>query len=325
MIRFFKSPQPASLFVIPVVVLILWIQAMFSHSFAAAEGGTPLFQWFERYFIILPGFIQVLIAVALVSLEAIYLNTLLNRHEAFDKNSYLPALMYALLMSLAAPFLQFHALILVNLFLLRALDKTFALFKNESPVSILFDSCFLISIASLIYFPASTLFILFLISLAILRSFNFREWIISLIGFFLPYFFMSVYFFWTDHLIAGWKNVFGYLTPAHPKATFSIDKPLLVLFIFLGVLFLLSMNRLRQNFYKNIVRTRSYQQILILFFILAGLSTFLLKTIPLYHFTILAIPLSAFFGYYFLSARRRPWLSELILWLMIGLIVWNHL
>ncbi len=324
MIRFFKSSQAATLFIIPVIVLLGWAQSFFSQSFVVSETGMPVYKLFMRALAELPGFIRVLIAVVLVSLEAIYLNIIVNRHEVLFKNSYLPALMYALLMSLAFPLIRIHPVILTNLVLLVALDKLFSLFKNESPISPLFNGGFFISIASLTYFPAAAIFILFLLALARLRPFSFREWIIACIGFFLPYFFLSVYFFWTDQLDSGWKNILANFITVPSRFGFSMDRPLLVLLTWIGILFLLSINRLRQNFYKNVIRTRANQQVLVLYFLIAAISSLLLKIIPLYYMTLLAIPLAVFFSYYFLAEKKRPWVSELILWLTIGLVVWNH-
>ncbi|HEV7620475.1 MAG TPA: hypothetical protein VGO09_02010, partial [Flavisolibacter sp.] len=97
MIRFFKSPQPATLFIVPLIVLILWAKAFFNHPFVMNGTGTTLYNLITDFLNIFPGFIQVLITVGLISFEAIYFNTILNRHEVLYKNSYLPALMYALL------------------------------------------------------------------------------------------------------------------------------------------------------------------------------------------------------------------------------------
>ena len=324
MIRFFKSQQPATLFIIPLVVFILWFRAFFKNPFITEGNEAPLYQLLVDVLNTLPSFFVVLITMALISVEAIYLNNILNRYEVLYQNSYLPAFMYVMLVSLAWPLLSFHPVIPAAFFLVRALDKTFALFKNDAPVSPLFDGCFLISIASLIYFPAAIFFILFLIALAILRPLSFREWIISFIGFFLPYFFMSVYFFWTSQLKNGWKNIMEHFSIHSLQTEFIMTKLLILMSVLLGLLFLLSMNMLRKNFYKNVIRTRSNQQILILFFILAALSSYFLKTIPLYHFTLLAIPLSVFLGYYFLAVKKRTWISEVLLWLWVVLIVWNH-
>lgn len=271
-----------------------------------------------------PEFFQVLLGIAFVSLEAIYLSILVNRHEVLYRNSYLPAFMYVLLMSCALPFLQFHPVILVNLIMLVVMDKTFTLFKVESPVSPLFDSSFLISIASLLYFPAVVFFILFLMAVAMLRPFNIREWVIAFVGFLLPYFFLSVYFFWTDQLQNGWNQIMERLNPGPFKFEFAWSQPLLGLITIFSLLLLLSLYQLRQNFYKNVIRARSFQQILFLYLLMAVISSRLLGAVPLYQLTMLAIPLAVFFSFYFLSAVKRPWMSELVLWLVIGVIIWNH-
>lgn len=325
MLRFFKSPQPATLFVIPVIVFLLWIQAFFTHPFVPNEAGSVLYNLVTGFLNVFPDFIKVLIVMALISFEAIYLNNIFNRYEVLDKNSYLPAFIYVLLMSLALPLLQFHPVLLVNLVLLRALDKIFMLFKNDSPISPLFDSCFLLAIASMLYFPATVFFVLFLASLLILRPFNFREWMISFIGFSLPYFFLSVYLFWTNRFMDGWKDLLKNFIPQHLKFDFVIGKPLISLLVLIGFLVLLATRKLMQNFYKNTVRTRSYQQILLLFFFFAATSSLFLKTIPLYQVTLLAIPLVVFLGYYFIAVKKRVWFSEMLLWLMIVFIIWNHL
>src|SRR4051812_5010738 len=101
MIRFFKSQQPATLFIIPLIVFILWFQAFFKHSFISNENGAPLYKLFLTVLGSLPFFLQVLIAMSFISIEAIYLNNIKNRYEVLYKSSYLPAFMYVLLMSLS--------------------------------------------------------------------------------------------------------------------------------------------------------------------------------------------------------------------------------
>jgi len=324
MIRFFNSLQPATLFIIPFIVFLLWAQAFFIHPFAINDSESLLFIFIADFIKLVPDFIKVLIAMALITLEAIYLNNIFNRYEVLHKNSFLPALMYTMLMSFALPLLQFHPILIINLVLLRALDKIFMLFKNDFPIAPLFDAFFLISIASLIYYPATAFFVLFLISLAILRPFNLREWTISIIAYSLPFIFLSVYLFWTDHFIAGWKDLLKNFSPKHLDFGFAVAKPLLSFFILTGFIILISTRKLIQNFYKNTVRTRSYQQILFLYLIITISASFFLKTIPFYYMTMLVIPLVVFLAYYFVTTKKRAWFAELMLWGMLILIIWNH-
>ncbi|MCX6290776.1 MAG: DUF6427 family protein [Bacteroidetes bacterium] len=317
MIRFFKSPQPAALFMVPVIVILLWLQVMVKQP----AGMMLPFHWQEA----LPRFLVMFIAVALVSLEAIYMNNLFNRHEVLGKNSYLPAFLYVLLMSFALPVLWLHPVLIANIFLLVALDKTFSLFKNETAALALFDGGFMISMASFFYFPAVLFFAWFIISIAILRPFSFREWLIACIGFVLPYFFMSVYFFWNDRLVSKWESGIRLFASKTPDISFVTGRPLFWLFLLTGFLFLLSMGKFRRNFYKNVVKTRLCQQLLMLYMVFAVLSAFLSTSVDFFQLTLLAIPFSLFFSNYFLLVKKKTWIPELLLWSLIILIAWNHL
>jgi hypothetical protein len=324
MLRFFKTTQPSVFLAIPLVTLVLWLRAFAIAPIQVDDNGLPLNQWLFGMLYALPVFVQALIAVLLVSAEAIYLNMILNKYEVVFKTSFLPALMYVLLMSFAMPVIFLHRIIIVNVLMIIALNRTFSIFKNDATASPIFDSCFLIAVASLIYFPAVVFLLLFFIALLILRPFHKRDWMIALTGFALPYFFLGVYFFWNDSFQKFSEFIFSKTKLNVFEPGFIIQNPFLILLSFLLVLLVLSIAKLRINFYKNSIRTRGNQQIVIFYFIIATLSSLMLRGIPMVHFTLLAIPLSVFFGYYFVSLTKKLWLVEFALWVMMGLVVWNQ-
>lgn len=324
MIRFFKSPQPAALIVIPFIVLILWGQKALNITVLNDETAMPLWSLLAGFFGAFPPFIRYLLIAGLISLEAIYLNLLLNRHEGLYKNSYLPSLCFVLVVSASSTLLELHPVHIVNLIFLRVFDKIFSLFKNNSPVKVLFDSGFLLAIAALIYLPALPVYLLLLLAVSLLRPFSWREWFVMLIAFFLPYFFISVYFFWKNGLIQFWKDYIGKFQNLWPQLNIAFTPAEEVLLVVMGTLLLLSLIRLRNNYYKNIIRTRTYQQIVFFFLLINGASLLLIPGIAWIHFVALAIPIAMFYAYYFVSAKKRMWLAELILWIFIGAVLWNH-
>ncbi len=320
MIRFFKTIQPAALFSIPVLCIILWFPGFFRPEVSLAPYDSLLLNWVLE----IPGFFQLLLSIALVSTGAIYLNHVSVKHEVIYRHSYLPALLYVVLMSFHRDVIQFHPLLLSNLIIIRALDKTFSLFKNENPVAYLFDSSFLIAIATLIYFPAFILFFLLLYSTYSLRSFSFRKFLIAVIGFALPFFFSAVYGFWTDSLTTSTHNFFARFSIHKIEEGLEATKQLMGFAIFLAILILLSLARLRSNLYRNAIKARSTQEILFLFFIFSVAGLLFLPKISFYHFTQLAIPFSVFLAYYFISARKRQWMYEAALWVLFGFIVSSY-
>src|SRR6476646_3071935 len=107
MIRFFKTIQPAALFTVPVVCLLLWIPGFFKAEAAL----TPYDSSVLNGIAVLPVFVQVLISIILVSFGAIYLNYVTTKHDVIFQHSYLPALMYVILMSFHKEAIQFHPLL----------------------------------------------------------------------------------------------------------------------------------------------------------------------------------------------------------------------
>ncbi|MBP6532463.1 MAG: hypothetical protein KA285_04215 [Bacteroidia bacterium] len=325
MIRFFKSPQPASLIVIPAIILILWAQA-FMNCFPVMEvSAQPVWKLFLIVFKSLPSGVNWVIMVALVSFSAIYINQISNKHEVLYKNSYLPAFVYALFISSVPEFLTVHPIHFVNLIILRVFDKSFSLIKNDSPVPSIFDSSFLAALAALIFFPAFIVIPVMIIALSLLRPFNFREWLIMFIGFSLPYFFVSVWMYWNHDLLYFWKDYLDRFIHLKPVINIVFTPQLITLSVLFGIWMLLGLGKLRVNYLKNVIRARIIQQVLFLFFIFSVGSIFLGQKISVVNFSLLAIPFSIFAAYYLLSAKKRIRFYEMFLWMVIAAIVWNHL
>ena len=122
--------------------------------------------------------------------------------------------------------------------------------------------------------------------------------------------------FWTNY-IDHYKNI-------HPQFDLEIGKPLMVLAVLLGFWLLISVFRLRSNYYKNIIRTRSVQQVVFLFLLVSFGSLFLQQKIALIYFAFLAIPASILCAYYLLSEKKRIKFLEIFVWIVVATIVVNH-
>jgi hypothetical protein len=324
MIRFYKSLNTISLFFIPAFVIALWLQGFTKPNFVVESTDGLLYGIVSSFLALLPRFLQVLLAMALVSYQAIYLNLLFNKHEVLYKNTYLPSLFYVLVMSFSSDITMFHPILLVNLILLAVMDKIFTLFKSANPVSQIFDSCFLISLCSLIYFPSVVMFAIFFFALIALRSFSLRELLVAFTAFLLPYFFLVVYAFVTDSPDAFTNTFLVQFSFVNPDIDFSAEKILLVPAFYLAMLLVFSLLKLRANYYKNAIRTRSALQIILAYFILAIAAFVLAKPFSISHFTLAAVPASGFLAYFYLAVKKRMWLVELSFWVLVAMVVWNN-
>ena len=311
--------------VIPAIVLLFWARNVLHAMPVTDANALPLWDIVLSVLTVLPSWLNFILLFALISWEAIYLNNVMNRFEVLYKNSFLPGLLFALLISSTPHLMQFHPVHLINLIVLRILDRSFMLYKNEMPMSSLFDSAFLSGIAALIYFPSFVFLLFLIIMLIVLLPFRIREWIIMFIGFFLPYFFISTIFFWNHELGDFWRSYIERFGRIVPEWKTSGSSPLIALAITSGTILLFSLIKLRINYRKNVIRTRNFQQLLFYYFLVGIIWLLLCTKIEVIHVALLLVPVATFSAYYFLSAKRKIWIYETALWGLVAIMLWNHL
>ena len=263
------------------------------------------------------------VGCVLLGTQAFHFNYVLNKHEVLYKASWLPALSYIIIASLLPPFLWFHPILMVNSILIFALDKIFALYKNATPLSLDFNSCFLLALASLFYLPAIVLFLIYVIGIIILRPFSWRDWVVGLLGFALPFFFAFLYYFLNDELQDFYSRVFitGISKQLDIKHIFTYQYTYSVVIV--GIIFFLSLIRLQSNYYKNVTKARLIQQLLLMLLVVGIFSVLLSHDEQLYRFSILAMPLSTYIAYYFLSGKKA-WVVELVFLVLAITWLWNY-
>jgi hypothetical protein len=108
--------------------------------------------------------------------------------EIVEKPNYFPVFLY-LLLSLASvnPF-QIESQVFTNVFVLFSIYQLLNIYREENVLRQIFGAAFWLSVSAFITISSIISFPLFFIILLILRPFYWREWIIALIGFFLPLF-----------------------------------------------------------------------------------------------------------------------------------------
>ena len=324
MIRFFRSQQPAVLFLIPLIAILLWLPCWNSLTIYSETGKAPLWDLVFPALIKLPGWMVALLSFGISTFSAIYFNLLLNKFEVIFKNSYLPSLFYVLLLSSSSFFIAAHPLQLVNLFLLFYINDFFYCYKQPKPYGRLFNAGFYISICCLFWLPLIPIAICSFFIFMILRSFNLKELLLLLTGFLVPFYLFSVWLFPTA-LMNELLWIGSYISHYQLQLImeFTLQSKLLIGLI--GFFLIISIIRLRTNYYKNVIRTRLYQQIIFLltfFLMICILLSGQLNWMPL---MLMVIPASFFCSYFFLSVKKYNWLYETLFLLFISLLIFNRL
>lgn len=323
-IRFFKSAQPAALFILPLLsaLFVLMVYLLNKNSIIVDESHGILYSLFLLIPAISLKWVSALVVFALITFQAIYFNRIVSAFEVLYKPSNLPALIYIVLACLLPAFIGLHPFILINTLLLWILQKIFRLYKNDESLGICFDIGFLVSILSMIYYPCIFLFIFYLLTLSILRPFIWREWAVSLMGIIAPWFLLWVVLFLSDRA----QLFYDVFNPSNYKPVVllnSLTKKYIITISSVALLLFLSLLRLRSNYFKNVIKTRNYQ---ISIFILLIVTSFIVL-IPYHHsetrFTLLLIPLSAFISYFFLAAKRI-WFAELLFACLLVTLLLNY-
>lgn len=320
-IKLFKPNNPALVFLTPFVVALIWAKAFVSPNIIVLKDNMPLYDLLVGALQGMSPFFTAFFSVLLVTIEAVYLNIIVAKHEVLYKRTNLPLLIYPLLMGLFTEFTGFHPLLLVNLLLLLVMDLTFTLYKATNGISIQFNIGTCLALISLFYYPAIVFLILLWMNLALLRPFVWREWFVGILGMGVVYMFYGLYLFWNNKLGLIFDSQIDPLLNSSIPTSIAVSDQSFFLLGLVILIFTLSLLKIRSNFYKNVIRTRSYQ-LVVFGLLLVSITSFLMcKHFLMFHFAILAVPLSIFISYFFLASRNRWWAELLLILLVLGMVI----
>lgn len=304
-IRFLKSNNPAALFVLPLIAIAIW---SFSLALPAPEPFKHAMPFYE--FIGLPlasiPWLGRLVGLLLVVGGAFLINYIVNENEILAKKSYLPALFYIVFMSNNSVMLNLHPLLFANIFILFAFNKILSSYRKDVAFSQVFDAGLLISVATLFYFPCIVFFPVIAVALVMFRTFNWREWMISFIGAFVPYALVITGYFW--------KGTLDYLF--YDKMFFPIvlEKPAVELsqsFYFLlsvgWIIVIFSFGKLFSGISTGSQKAKKAMILMLWMFVFSILSVFLAPEISTKYFSLLVIPTSVICSNYFLRQKKELW------------------
>ncbi len=160
-------------------------------------------------------FIYTLLAIAILFVQALYLNGITIRHKLFPRNTYIAAFVYLMLTSTYPRFSLFNETLLVNWLLLGAMDIMFSFAKSTHPRKLIYNAAFLLCMASLFQFTMLAWFLLLLVGLVMFRPFNVGEWAVALLGYATPLYFIISILFLSDklYLLSHWPHIGFSISP----------------------------------------------------------------------------------------------------------------
>ncbi len=244
-----------------------------------------------------------LLSAFLVVVQALVLNLLLIRHKAYNESTFVPALFYMLLANTFYDFFTLSPVLLCLTFLILALRNLFRLIYGIGNDETIFFLGLFIGIAALFFLPAIAFLISFIFSLLIFTGTKPRQYLLSVVGFILPFAGVMLYYAWRNKLNSFYWQYFQSLEILSGDNYLNLVSLILVALI-PGIFLLIGIYRYNNSYAFNNYQVR-LQQSLFYYLLMGLLAIFFSPERSAYHFMLLLPPLAFYISQYFLLIRNR--------------------
>jgi hypothetical protein len=277
--------------------------AVFTYWILAKMGGTVL--------------IHRIFAIILVMIQAYIFNAVLLKKNIHREKSYLPALLYVLLMFSFFDFLTLSPLLISMTFLMLLLRNIFWLNDGAKDEQI-FNIGIYLGLAILSYLPNWVLLFFVLLCITFFRSATFRQYMLFVYGLLITLGLTILLYGFKVGYEGIFTNYFFTLLDFNFTQSYLTLKgfaPLLALFIF----FLL-IGLFKTYTERGFINYQSLCQLIMILWVFFNVITFFInnKIAPLQ--LMIFVPSLAFFLTYFFLIIKREWLSEVFFLMFLGLL-----
>jgi len=322
LLRFFRSSGTQMIIFVPILGILLWVHSILKTPqvlFLFDQAPMPLYKFITN-FLPAASAIGSAITLTLVILQGFWLVRLNTRFIFINNRNYLPAFLFVLLCTSIPDLQRFNPVLLSGFFLLLAIEKVFESYRNNALSYEYFVAAFYISIGSLFY-PYLIFFIFFIwAALAVLKPFNWREWVFTVIGFLVPVFFtFSFYYLVHDdplRLYHDYKAAF--LTNFH-FTDYHLSG--IAFFGFMVLLVMLASQYMIRNYAVMKILPRKAFTIIFWLFVNSVAVYLLISQTSVEMIFLVAIPISYLLSNYFTFIKSKGWGNIFLLILML-LIFW---
>ena len=264
-----------------------------------------------------------LVAFGLIAIQSLMFNRMLLINKAFNENTYIPAAVYAIAMSLFFDFYTLSPVLMANTFVLFALNNIFGhieiLARRDDKILNIGLS---LSIAALFYLPYFLYGIATLVVFALFTGTAPRRYTLFSYGYALPLLFLLCYFFFYDGLGSLQFNFLS--TPFQFRAESLLNTSSLLIIAAVPALYLLlALVRINQGARLTNYQSRLMQTMFL--WLIASLVTLLFVNVRTASNFIALVPVLAFYLTHYFLLIRRSLLKELAFTIFLALaFILNH-
>lgn len=195
LVNIFKKKYTLQLLLLAITPLIFWAQAFVNPpEVITNKFDMPLYHLVydlaKDYQLF-----STIAAFVLVILQGLLLNQLFTNSHLSPKNTFLSAFIYILLMSCSFHSMTLSSILLSNFLIIFALYFFLKCHDKKEGIDEIYNSCALLSLASLFYAPAIIFIIWIWLGLIIYKLYKWRSWIMSLLGLITPYVVLFIFYY----------------------------------------------------------------------------------------------------------------------------------
>lgn len=316
--KLFNSQKPASIAIAPFLAALFCFISIF-HEPCKVGTSWVVFNYIKTLAThVIP---ETLVAFFFLSIGALLINKVNQKHQILGGTSNLPGICYIILNIWHCSLYTLHPALITNLLILLIIDNLFSIYRESKVFPAIFNTGFIAGLSAVIYPPYILLLGFVFISISIIRSFYWREWGVLLIGFFFPFYCLSAILYCMgppESIFSIFNGLFIY-APTLTIAKFETI-PFLICF---AITVLFSMNTWLIEQKKRIVKGKKIFSLIYWFALICLASLLLCPTLSVYEFSLFSIPVALFFANYFYNSKQKL-IPELIFFSLFISIVYTQ-
>ena len=198
------------------------------------------------------------------------------------------------------------------------------MYGQKEPYRLLYKLGFLLGLASFFYLPVYLFMLYAFIVLFVLRFFNWREFVIPIVGFLTLYFFLAVWYFWFDQFNFVYTDYLRFFQ-SFDFIMFGFDILTIIILVIFVLLFLLStLYLVKGKYYEKAISTREELKLSFIFMLISFIPIILYGGSMINSLIVLAIPLTIFISFYFCELKKIFLLNILTIFLILLMMINNY-
>jgi Family of unknown function (DUF6427) len=307
LLRFFKGTGPGVIFLIIITLAAVWISALLNQRlhprFIYETDPMPLYG-LTKLLIHNSHNLGVILSFLMVSLMAFLIVNFNTTVFFINVRTFLPAFFYVLFGGFFPDHQLLNPVLPASIFLMMAIKRIMDGYHKTGTAYNFFDAGILVSIGSLFYANLIWFGLLVIIGIALLRTGNLKEIVISILGLLTPYLITFGLYYVIGKNIGTLAKVLE--DNLFVRSTYYPFPRLTIVALFLsGALILFSLIQLMKHMNTKKIQSRKTFSLLIWTFLISIVVYFALPSASVEIVWLTSIPVSYFLTHYFVIVKKK--------------------